>query len=760
LTESNAAQSTGGTLTVTDVDSPTTFIAQTNVAGTNGYGKFTVNAAGVWTYVMNNAHDEFVAGTVYIDKLTVTTTDGVTQALTVNITGTNDLSVITGTSTVALTENNAAQSTGGTLTVTDVDSPTTFIAQTNVAGTNGYGKFTVNAAGVWTYVMNNAHDEFVAGTVYTDKLMVTTTDGVTQALTVNITGTNDAPTASAVTHNLTDTAAIESGTVVSSGNLISESGASDAEGQTLTITGIKGSGDASALIVSSSATAHGTYGDVVVQSNGTYAYTAKAAFDALNTGDAPHDTFTFTVSDGNGGSVQTTLEFDITGSTTAVAAAPYIHTPVGGISYWASSTGGDVSPINRISFEDADAGNTAVRVTFSMNDNGDELTASNLTGSGVSVVGGNGAESIILQGTIAAINAYLHGGNLTWNPDGSTNHEAGSLTITIDDNGAAAGGNFATTTISIQEIADPSFSNSSANDFSGVNFTSITGLDAGNSTDTITTSWSHQPSSSATIYDGGSGNDTINLVFTAEQLHDIFANSTYRAELGEFLHDPGDDLNLNSSSWSASAVNFETAHIYLAEGYGNGTTLIDAVVHTNNSGDFTNLNIDSSFNFLGGNTLNGSSQDDILVDASFFGGDTLKGGAGNDLLMGGSGSNNLAGGTGNDVLAGGEGATTFKFSEAATSSNLDTIVNYSFSKGDEIDLSGLLDSISGVQANGANISSYVRVIQSGADLSVQVDTTGNANFAGHDVATLAGYGTSAADIVNVVFKNVDHTLTA
>ena len=62
LTETNAAQSTGGDLNATDVDSPATFMPQTNVTGSNGYGKFTIAADGTWTYVMDNAHDEFVGG--------------------------------------------------------------------------------------------------------------------------------------------------------------------------------------------------------------------------------------------------------------------------------------------------------------------------------------------------------------------------------------------------------------------------------------------------------------------------------------------------------------------------------------------------------------------------------------------------------------------------------------------------------------------------------------------------------------------------
>ena len=55
---------------------PATFVAQTDVAGNNGYGKFSIDAAGTWTYTMNNAHDEFVGGQDYTDSITVATADG------------------------------------------------------------------------------------------------------------------------------------------------------------------------------------------------------------------------------------------------------------------------------------------------------------------------------------------------------------------------------------------------------------------------------------------------------------------------------------------------------------------------------------------------------------------------------------------------------------------------------------------------------------------------------------------------------------
>ncbi|MCL9685895.1 VCBS domain-containing protein, partial [Legionella maioricensis] len=173
----------------------------------NGYGHFTVGSNGAWTYTTDTAHNEFVAGSTYTDTLTVTSADGTTSTITVNILGTNDAAVITPAS-VTLTESNAILTTGGTLAISDVDSPATFVAQTNVAGSNGYGHFTVGADGVWSYTTDTAHNEFAAGTTYTDTLTVTSADGTTSTITVNIVGTNDAAVITPAVANLTETNAI------------------------------------------------------------------------------------------------------------------------------------------------------------------------------------------------------------------------------------------------------------------------------------------------------------------------------------------------------------------------------------------------------------------------------------------------------------------------------------------------------------------------------------------------------------------------
>ena len=110
------------------------------------------------------------------------------------------------TATVNLTETNAVLTAGGTLTITDVDSPATFVVQTGTVGT--YGTFAISAAGVWTYTASSAHNEFAAGTTYSETFTVASADGTTSTVTVNILGTNDAAVLSTATVNLTETNAV------------------------------------------------------------------------------------------------------------------------------------------------------------------------------------------------------------------------------------------------------------------------------------------------------------------------------------------------------------------------------------------------------------------------------------------------------------------------------------------------------------------------------------------------------------------------
>jgi VCBS repeat-containing protein len=278
VTEANAVLSTGGQLTSSDPDSSAAFNAQAGVAGTNGYGSFSVDATGAWTYTTNSALDSLAAGQTVTDSFTVTTADGTSQVVTVTINGTDDATVIGGVATATVTETNAALSTGGQLTSSDPDSSAAFIVQAATAGTNGYGSFSVDATGAWSYTTNTAVDNLAAGQTVTDSFTVTTADGTTQVVTVTLNGTDDATVIGGVaTATVTETNAALS----TSGQLTS----SDAD---------------SSAAFNPQAGVAGTngYGSFSVDATGAWTYTTSSALDSLAAGQTVTDSFTVTTADG------------------------------------------------------------------------------------------------------------------------------------------------------------------------------------------------------------------------------------------------------------------------------------------------------------------------------------------------------------------------------------------------------------------------------------------------------------------------------
>ncbi|UUZ55176.1 VCBS domain-containing protein [Massilia sp. H-1] len=112
------------------------------------YGSVALQSNGQWVYTASSAHNEFVGGTNYSDVFTVTSTDGTTSTITVNILGTNDAAVIS-TATVNLTETNSVLAASGILSISDVDSAATFVAGTISLST--YGSIALQANGQWQY---------------------------------------------------------------------------------------------------------------------------------------------------------------------------------------------------------------------------------------------------------------------------------------------------------------------------------------------------------------------------------------------------------------------------------------------------------------------------------------------------------------------------------------------------------------------------------------------------------------------------------
>ncbi|MFW9264513.1 cadherin-like domain-containing protein, partial [Nostoc sp. CALU 546] len=78
--------------------------------------------------------------------------------------------------------------------------------------------------------------------------------------------------------------------------------------------------------------------------------------------------------------------------------------------------------------------------------------------------------------------------------------------------------------------------------------------------------------------------------------------------------------------------------------------------------------------------INGQGGNDIINGNS--GDDLLRGGSGDDILIGGEGNDTLVGGRGNDILIGGVGADFFLYNSNAV--GIDTIADFNSSEGDKI----------------------------------------------------------------------------
>ena len=196
-----------GTLTDTDVDNaPNTFTAVSSpTASAGGYGTFTMTAAGVWTYTLDNTNSAVQAlnvGDTLTDTFTVTTIDGTAQVVTITIDGTNDAAVISGTTTGSVIEAWRRQRTARRPRPARSPIPTSTIRPTASSAVNcptasdaGYGTFKMTADGVWTYTLDDNNCAVQAlddGDTLTDTFTVTTVDGTPQVVTITIHGSNDA----------------------------------------------------------------------------------------------------------------------------------------------------------------------------------------------------------------------------------------------------------------------------------------------------------------------------------------------------------------------------------------------------------------------------------------------------------------------------------------------------------------------------------------------------------------------------------------
>ena len=108
--------------------------------------------------------------------------------LNLNVLAVNDAAIV-GSADITVQETNTPITTGGVLSISDIDSAATLIAQPNTAGK--YGVFTMAADGTWSYKANMAYDYLNVGDSIKDGFQIKSADGTASSVSVTIAGTAD-----------------------------------------------------------------------------------------------------------------------------------------------------------------------------------------------------------------------------------------------------------------------------------------------------------------------------------------------------------------------------------------------------------------------------------------------------------------------------------------------------------------------------------------------------------------------------------------
>ena len=252
---------TSGTVVGSDVDNSLTY----SLGNQASHGTAVVNPDGSWTYTPNANYNG-------PDSFTVIVSDGIltaTSTITITINPVNDIPVANNDSKIIDEDNTAT----GQITATDADGDTlTYTKDTNPA----HGTVTVNSNGTYSYTPNNNWHGTDSFTV-----LVSDSNGGTAVSTVTITvnSVNDIPVAQ------DDTATTKEG---KSTNINVLNNDSDADSDSLTVINVT----------------QPNHGTAVINADGTITYTPNSNWYGL-------DSFTYTISDGNGGTTTATVTITV-----------------------------------------------------------------------------------------------------------------------------------------------------------------------------------------------------------------------------------------------------------------------------------------------------------------------------------------------------------------------------------------------------------------------------------------------------------------
>ncbi|MEZ9391270.1 VCBS domain-containing protein, partial [Vibrio splendidus] len=295
-----------GQLSVTDSDLGEDHFQASQV--TSNFGTLSITKDGAWTYNLDNNNPVVQGlgqGSTATDIVTVHSADGTPHQITIAVNGTNDKPVVSSYSPNLLSKTSTSASpsglgkavyediniqsghlhTGGQLYVDDRDSNESEFLPESLHGT--YGELKLTSQGTWSYIADNNNpmiDQLNNGDTLTEHFQIHTKDGSAFELNVYINGNNDAATVSSMSVAVDET-----------NKAVTTSG-------TLTSTDVDNPDNAftpDSII--------GASGNLNIDANGHWTFTANSAFNQLNVGDKVEETFTVSSVDGTPSTIKVTI---------------------------------------------------------------------------------------------------------------------------------------------------------------------------------------------------------------------------------------------------------------------------------------------------------------------------------------------------------------------------------------------------------------------------------------------------------------------
>jgi len=593
-TEDGAAVTLDARSNATDVDEAATL----QVVGVPALPAGVSYDAANQTFTLDPTHaayQQLAAGQTTVVTVTYGISDGLATtpaSVTWTVTGTNDAPVVSGAVSGEATEDGTAVTLDARANATDVDEAATL----QVVGVPALPAGVSYDAATQTFTLDPTHaayQQLAAGQTAVVTVSYGVSDGIATtpaSVSWTVTGSNDDPTTDAVT--LAAIAEDSGARLITQAELLAN--AADVDGDSLTASDVE--------------IAWGN-GALVDNGNGTWTYTPSADDDTAVT-------FSYTVADGQGGSVAGSASLDIT---------PVNDAPVSTVPGSQTVGSNTATAISGISVADVDSGTVTTTLSVS---NG-KLTVG--TGSGVTV-SNNGANIVTISGTIGQVNAALAALSYLSNANYSG---ADTLTVATSD-GLLSDVETVAITVSAPANAAPVVNDD------------VIVISTGTSV--------FLPAAWLLNNDSDADGDTLSIA----------ASSIVGSLPSGWTITPvtagGTITGYNVSTGNASQA--ATLSYMVSDGQGH-TSVAQLTIQTPSTAANDGRNeIDlgsSSYNY---SYIDGKGNNDTLV-ANL----TLTGTQGNDVFVGSDGNDSLDAGAGNNVLTGGAGSDAFIFRNLAGTTN-------------------------------------------------------------------------------------------